>query len=45
MSIPVPDPVNGPGSGHPLVEFGTRLLTRLGQLTASSARPVWSLTP
>ncbi|MCW2817859.1 MAG: hypothetical protein JWR42_646, partial [Marmoricola sp.] len=27
------------------VDFGTRLLTRLGQLTASSARPVWSLTP
>jgi len=27
-----------------LVEFGGRLLARLGELTASSARPMWSLT-
>ncbi|GAB3653693.1 HNH endonuclease signature motif containing protein [Nocardioides korecus] len=45
MTTPVPEPVGGPLPGHPLVEFGTRLLTRLEQLSESSARPVWSLTP
>ncbi len=35
--------VETPVSGHPLAEFTTRLRTRLDQLTASSARPVWAL--
>ena len=41
---PAADPAGRPAGGHPLVEFGGRLLARLGELTSSSARPVWSLT-
>ena len=45
MSSPVGTPVESPAGGHPLAEFTTRLRTRLDQLTATSARPVWAMDP
>ncbi|GAB3658215.1 hypothetical protein GCM10027596_14280 [Nocardioides korecus] len=48
MTTSVPGPAgaaSGSGAaGHEVVEFGDRLLARLGQLTGAGARPVWSLT-
>ncbi len=40
MSSPTPEPA----SGHPLAVFATRLLDRLDDLTAASARPVWAMS-